>query len=792
MAEATAPKMSFNITFSLKLVNGGGIKGGVREFYNILFKNVNVEINKSCYNLSAMRQFKLFIYIACILLLPLRDTAGQEEGRWHPFQIPTLESSHNVVDIGPLVLDAPAGKHGFVTVKDGHFYFPDGTRARFWGTNFTFDAICPPKDLAGPMAERLAKSGYNLVRFHLLDSQQALFKPPRGPQGFNMEMLGRFDFFVHELRKRGIYYDINIFGGRTYRSADGLPDGDLTPQIGKLIPFIYPKVMELQKEYAKALLLHENPYTKLRYVDDPAMALLETLNENTLWGTAMKGGLNKPTTKRDKQALPAFYIDYLNKNFNQWLVKKYKTREKLNQAWSSGEKKGLLKDEDPAQGTVHRAYGKQLKQASPARVKDLVLYYYQLEAKYYEEMLAFLKKELGVQCPIEGSQHYSGLPGLYARAQYTDYIDMHGYWDHPEHPGGRQEINRFHAHFLSYVENPVFQEEGKASGGAPIMRYAQGRILNKPMTVSEWQSSFHNAFAYELPLIMSAYSMFHDWDAPMSFVFGHSMENYSPTMLDYTFTIANNSAHQILNTVAALAFHRQDVQSAPESIIVHYNEEDIFNLSLKKFNGPEFSWWGKDIPDWAAYVIPVKREFGSQGKDRGPFQLIQKEDPRRYQTTTGEVVWDIRQKGQAYVTINAPRFQALIGDLKEKRGLLTNIDIDGKETAAVAIISLEKKPLNQTKKALLVAVSDQVSSGGGVYEEGEWLTWERGNLPLKLKAVEATITLKGFLNAGKLQIYALDPNGNRKQAIPLTKTKRGEIQFTLGTYDSPWYELEVE
>ena len=28
------------------------------------------------------------------------------------------------------LLDAPAGKHGHVTVKDGHFYFEDGTRAR--------------------------------------------------------------------------------------------------------------------------------------------------------------------------------------------------------------------------------------------------------------------------------------------------------------------------------------------------------------------------------------------------------------------------------------------------------------------------------------------------------------------------------------------------------------------------------------------------------------------------------------------------------------------------------------
>ncbi|MCS6861385.1 MAG: hypothetical protein NZT92_13805, partial [Abditibacteriales bacterium] len=34
------------------------------------------------------------------------------------------------------LLDAPAGKHGFLTTRpDGHFYFADGTRARFFGIN---------------------------------------------------------------------------------------------------------------------------------------------------------------------------------------------------------------------------------------------------------------------------------------------------------------------------------------------------------------------------------------------------------------------------------------------------------------------------------------------------------------------------------------------------------------------------------------------------------------------------------------------------------------------------------
>ena len=35
------------------------------------------------------------------------------------------------------LLDGPAGKHGFIQVRDGHLVRPDGTRFRCWGVNLT-------------------------------------------------------------------------------------------------------------------------------------------------------------------------------------------------------------------------------------------------------------------------------------------------------------------------------------------------------------------------------------------------------------------------------------------------------------------------------------------------------------------------------------------------------------------------------------------------------------------------------------------------------------------------------
>lgn len=41
------------------------------------------------------------------------------------------------------------------------------------------------------------------------------------------ERLDRLDFFIAELKKRGIYSDLNLNVGRNYKAGDGVPDYDL-------------------------------------------------------------------------------------------------------------------------------------------------------------------------------------------------------------------------------------------------------------------------------------------------------------------------------------------------------------------------------------------------------------------------------------------------------------------------------------------------------------------------------------------------------------------------------------
>lgn len=75
------------------------------------------------------------------------------------------EANKGVLDFSHL-LDAPAGKHGFVRVKKGHFYFEDGIRCRFLGFNVAARSNTPDHETADKMAERFASMGVNIIRLH--------------------------------------------------------------------------------------------------------------------------------------------------------------------------------------------------------------------------------------------------------------------------------------------------------------------------------------------------------------------------------------------------------------------------------------------------------------------------------------------------------------------------------------------------------------------------------------------------------------------------------------------------
>ena len=97
-----------------------------------------------------------------------------------PFLI-SYDAPDNAVSMAHL-LDAPAGKHGFVRVQDGRFVTDKG-RIRFHATNLTGPANFPTHAQADETADRLARFGINILRDAVIPLRSINIMPMGGEQG---------------------------------------------------------------------------------------------------------------------------------------------------------------------------------------------------------------------------------------------------------------------------------------------------------------------------------------------------------------------------------------------------------------------------------------------------------------------------------------------------------------------------------------------------------------------------------------------------------------------------------
>ena len=242
-----------------------------------------------------------------------------------PFQLPWDDATESATNISWLN-DKPAGRDGFVHVKDGHL-FAGEKRLRIFGVNTCFGANFPRHEDAEKVAARMAKFGINCVRFHHMDMMSA----PGGifaQDGRTLDpgQLDRLDFFIAELKKNGIYADLNLHVSRTYPDRPRLEKWS-NPDYDKGVDNYCAAMIALQKDYARDLLTHVNAYTGNRYADEPAVALVEINNENAFgfqwWAGQMDG-------------LPWVYRDELESLWSRWILKRYGSDEAARKAWAEG------------------------------------------------------------------------------------------------------------------------------------------------------------------------------------------------------------------------------------------------------------------------------------------------------------------------------------------------------------------------------------------------------------------------------------------------------------------------
>jgi hypothetical protein len=240
-----------------------------------------------------------------------------EVGSWIPFHVdddtdnwhkivpsPTI-AANSALDFSFLV-PAPAGNKGFVTIKDGRLSFTKGGRARFHGVAFLPPSAFLEPERADELADRLARSGINLVRLGDLDMplgpDRSLFDDTRDDtRAFDPQALAKLDHLVAALKARGIYVAVELQSNRRYRDGDGVPAAGFLPPGGGPAALFHPGLTKLAIQSARALLTRTNAETGLAFRDDPALAWVTLLGEVSLFDL-----IDNPDT-----ALPADYAQPL-------------------------------------------------------------------------------------------------------------------------------------------------------------------------------------------------------------------------------------------------------------------------------------------------------------------------------------------------------------------------------------------------------------------------------------------------------------------------------------------------
>lgn len=249
---------------------------------------------------------------------PVTITAGPA---WIPLQAELDIEPGSALDFSRLGLqDPPAGKHGRVIVRpDGQFAFEKTSRIpqRFYGVNLCFSAQYLSHAEADRLADRLMRQGYNAVRLHHYEGE--LIQGQANSTTLNPDKLEQLDYLTAALGRRGIYLTTDLFVSRPvpYRGVGIAREGMVPMNLFKVLVPVHAGAWENWKQFTRALLNHENPYTKRRYAEDPALAWLSMINEGN-FGNYMK----------EIREVPEWSAAW-----NAWLKQKYGDRAALAEAW---------------------------------------------------------------------------------------------------------------------------------------------------------------------------------------------------------------------------------------------------------------------------------------------------------------------------------------------------------------------------------------------------------------------------------------------------------------------------
>jgi hypothetical protein len=734
---------------------------------------------------------------ACCLLTAL--TAGLTAGAadmssWYAFE------PRNTAEPGEIGMqdwiERPAGKHGRIIRAQDQLHC-NGKPIKLWGINLCYGACTPEKQLAEKRAAFYVKYGINSVRLHkYVDGPGwAGIQSPDSCVEFDPEGLDRMDYQVAKFKEAGIYVLLSAHFGalklgpadqqyvpflEEFGKFDGNKDRVTTPH--SAIHYS-PQLQGVQIRQTVNLLRHKNPYTGLTYAEDPAIAFIEIINEQSILFYTSMNPLKASPTLRQQVA----------ERFSDWLRDKYGSHEKLRDAWGEKAFDGFEGDGFPAGEHLDKRnilplgnpwywYPEQLNGAQAyrrQRMLDTLVFLYELQCGFYDRYVQALR-EAGYQGEILGSNWQAGRALSHFYNLHSDWrvgtIDRHNYFG-----GGSAKPG------TKFSNSTMLRTAGSGTLSVGLQQAS-----DRPFMLSEWIHVFPSEWGVEGPAILGAYGYgLQGWD--VSYMFqnrdsGSFSDRIGRDQWDAT-------APQVLGIFPAVARQvlRGDVKESELSAPLYVHVPSLAEVKLgfidrtiQQYDVKSFDT--DKVPARALAVARCAVQFTNEYRDTPAFDLTPYEKAGFLTSSTNQLRWQEGSGGKlgGYFTIDTPGTKAVVGFAEGRQCRLGDITITPQCPFAAIYISAQEPDKDiTTSKGLLITALARARNTGMKLNDSEDELLDRGNPPILMEPVKATITLS---KPGTPKLYLLDHDGLRTETtIPIQ-----DGRFTIdGTRDkTPHYLLE--
>ena len=678
-----------------------------------------------------------------------------------------------------------AGQSGFVKLSaDGNsFELGDGSPARFWavGSNVYQD---PEPDAIGRHVRFLARMGVNMVRLHAQIC-------PTGENSkltdVNEKEIDGIWRFVAEAKQQGIYTTISPYWAHQTDSGNwGIPGQNSGGALWGLL-FVDETLQRGYKAWATALYARPNPYTKIPLASDPAVAIIQVQNEDSLlfWTTDQL----KPVQKAE-----------LGRKFAAWLVGKYGSLAKAQQAWGNGTRPA----DDFAAGKVAMIEVYWMTQPAniPAgkRGLDQFAFFVETQRRFYEEIGRFYREKLGCKSLLSASNWRAADQKLMDDAErwtYTamDVIAVNRYYNGGPHLGpnagwrvepGDKFVQRsallnpreLPTNLRQVVGHPNIVTE--SSWVIPIAYQAEG-----PFLASVYQSltGVDAFYWYSLDAVDYNASPFFPYEQVKGQQPLMKFSASIPPILGGFPAAAILYRKGFVRQAKPVVHEEKTLQAIRDRQVPLIGEDPAFDPNRDK--APPASSKPNEKPttvDPLAFLVgPVEVKYeGDPSKTRvADLSKLIDHRKKRIRSATGEVMLDY---DLGLCTVDAPKAQGACGFLSRAGTIaLKDLSIRSANTyAAILAVPLDDEPL-ATSKRILIQIGTAArptdwatkdvrvkTDDGKVYAGLEVVN--TGKPPWRVAESEFGLAVK---NPNLTKATLIDPSGRPDGDVPVTKARAG-------------------